>query len=488
MSTPEISAPMVGERGWTLTEVARVTGQFCPSAGADGCRIVARRPAYIGPHRTAACRQKGPSMSDDTGGLVLTPPARNYSPWYQWMTRLAATTHEDPLPEGDPAAIAGLAGAPPRPLAELLGPEPAPGPAQRRDARVGGLRRLPPGQDRLRHRGHHVGAGLPARPRRPRTAAPPGRPCWPATATGRASPRWSAWSTPTCPTPTTGCSWSAAATWCWRRTCAASASAWTGTPRTTTPATPIWSTPPWRAGTRWPRTSGTCGARLDVLEQHPLVDPARLGMVGISYGGTVTLFTAAVDSRVSRRRVVSGYFSSWAESHKMPWNMCGSQIMFGMLGRLEHEDLGALVAPRPLLVESGTEDDSCSRSPRPPSRCAGPVSSTSSWVRPIAWCTTSSRAGTSGTAPRPCPSSTAGSATAGLTPRRPRRRLTGPRSLGPLSRARRAARPRLGGLAQHLVERGLGADVAAARHPALGAAGARAVGASASAGSRCSRR
>ena len=32
-------------------------------------------------------------MSDDTGAgeLVLTPPARNYSPWYQWMTRLNAT-------------------------------------------------------------------------------------------------------------------------------------------------------------------------------------------------------------------------------------------------------------------------------------------------------------------------------------------------------------------------------------------------------------
>jgi hypothetical protein len=54
--------------------------------------------------------------------------------------------------------------------------------------------------------------------------------------------------------------------------------------------------------------------------------------------------------------VVSGYFSSWAESHKMPWNMCGSQVAFGMLGRLEHEDLGALIAPRPLLIESGTED------------------------------------------------------------------------------------------------------------------------------------
>jgi dienelactone hydrolase len=94
---------------------------------------------------------------------------------------------------------------------------------------------------------------------------------------------------------------------------------------------------------------------LDILTDHPLVDDSRIGMVGLSYGGTVTLFTAAYDERVAAA-VVSGYFCSWAESHKMPWNMCGSQVLHGMLGRLEHEDLGALVAPRPLLIESGTED------------------------------------------------------------------------------------------------------------------------------------
>jgi fermentation-respiration switch protein FrsA (DUF1100 family) len=37
--------------------------------------------------------------------------------------------------------------------------------------------------------------------------------------------------------------------------------------------------------------------------------------------------------------------------------MCGSQVLTGMLGQLEHVDLGALVAPRPMLLESGTEDD-----------------------------------------------------------------------------------------------------------------------------------
>jgi Dienelactone hydrolase family len=95
---------------------------------------------------------------------------------------------------------------------------------------------------------------------------------------------------------------------------------------------------------------------LDVLETHPLVDPARIGMAGLSYGATVTLFLAAWDERVTAA-VVSGFFSSWAESHKMPWNMCGSQVLPGMLGQLEHVDLGALVAPRALLVENGTGDD-----------------------------------------------------------------------------------------------------------------------------------
>jgi fermentation-respiration switch protein FrsA (DUF1100 family) len=53
---------------------------------------------------------------------------------------------------------------------------------------------------------------------------------------------------------------------------------------------------------------------------------------------------------------VSGFFSSWSEAHKMPLNMCGSQVLPGMLGQLEHVDLGALVSPRPLLIETGTDD------------------------------------------------------------------------------------------------------------------------------------
>jgi fermentation-respiration switch protein FrsA (DUF1100 family) len=98
-----------------------------------------------------------------------------------------------------------------------------------------------------------------------------------------------------------------------------------------------------------------CARALDVLGSHPLVDPDRIGVAGFSYVGTISHFLAASDPRVAAA-VVSGYFSSWAEAHKMPWNMCGSQVLPGMLGTMEHADLGALVAPRPLFVETGRDD------------------------------------------------------------------------------------------------------------------------------------
>jgi predicted esterase len=94
---------------------------------------------------------------------------------------------------------------------------------------------------------------------------------------------------------------------------------------------------------------------LDVLEQHELVDPTRLAAVGFSYGATLTLFLAARDARV-RAAVVSGYVSTWQASHRMPWNLCGSQVLPGLLEAIDHASLGALIAPRGLLVETGDED------------------------------------------------------------------------------------------------------------------------------------
>ena len=241
-------------------------------------------------------------LPDDSGGFD------------RWRTRFRVRLRRDP----GPVARAGSPG--------------------RRGHRRGGLRRLPASPGGVRHRGHHVGARLSAGPGRRGWRR--GRRCWPCTATDRAS-RGCAGSSPrrSARGATTPPSWPDRATWSWPRTCAASASGPTGTQPTTTAVTPTWSIRSWAGGTRSPRTCGIWPGALDVLEAHPLVDPARMGMVGFSYGGTVTLFLAALDPRVAAA-VVSGYFSSWAEAHKVPWNMCGSQVLFGMLGRMEHADRG----------------------------------------------------------------------------------------------------------------------------------------------------
>jgi hypothetical protein len=94
---------------------------------------------------------------------------------------------------------------------------------------------------------------------------------------------------------------------------------------------------------------------LDVLAAHPLVDPQRMGAAGLSYGATCTLFLAAIDERV-RAAVVACYLSSWLTAHTIPFNMCGSQILPGQIGALEHLDVASLIAPRALLAENGVDD------------------------------------------------------------------------------------------------------------------------------------
>jgi alpha-beta hydrolase superfamily lysophospholipase len=63
-------------------------------------------------------------------------------------------------------------------------------------------------------------------------------------------------------------------------------------------------------------------AALTFLAQQPGVDPGRLGLYGISYGGSTAIFTAAIDQRV--RAVVSvtgvGDGPRWMRGVRTPWD------------------------------------------------------------------------------------------------------------------------------------------------------------------------
>ncbi len=94
---------------------------------------------------------------------------------------------------------------------------------------------------------------------------------------------------------------------------------------------------------------------LDWLIGRSEVDAARIGAMGISGGGMHTLFSAALDPRISAC-AISGYLSSFAGS-VLYCNHCSCNVVPGLHRFGEMHDIAALVAPRPVLVESGTRDE-----------------------------------------------------------------------------------------------------------------------------------
>jgi dienelactone hydrolase len=93
---------------------------------------------------------------------------------------------------------------------------------------------------------------------------------------------------------------------------------------------------------------------VDYLRGRDEVDPDRIGCVGLSWGGTHTIYTAALDPRI-KVAVVSGYFSSFRDALIDRPN-CPCQYIPNILTVADLPDLVGLIAPRPLLVESGAED------------------------------------------------------------------------------------------------------------------------------------
>ena len=92
----------------------------------------------------------------------------------------------------------------------------------------------------------------------------------------------------------------------------------------------------------------------DYLSTRPEVDMSRLGIMGISGGGTTTFFTAAIDTRV-KAAVVSGYFNTFRDSI-LSLSHCIDNYIPNVLQYAEMYDIAGLIAPRALFIESGTED------------------------------------------------------------------------------------------------------------------------------------
>ena len=94
---------------------------------------------------------------------------------------------------------------------------------------------------------------------------------------------------------------------------------------------------------------------VDYIATRPELDASRVGCMGISGGGTATLFSAALEPRI-RAAMVSGYLNTFRDSIGSLAH-CVDNYVPGILNWAEMSDVGGLVAPRPLFVESGEKDN-----------------------------------------------------------------------------------------------------------------------------------
>jgi dienelactone hydrolase len=94
---------------------------------------------------------------------------------------------------------------------------------------------------------------------------------------------------------------------------------------------------------------------LDYIATRSDLDSSRVGCMGISGGGTATLFSTAIEPRL-RVAMVSGYLNTFRDSVGSLAH-CVDNYVPGILNWAEMYDIAGLIAPRPLFVESGEQDN-----------------------------------------------------------------------------------------------------------------------------------
>ena len=98
---------------------------------------------------------------------------------------------------------------------------------------------------------------------------------------------------------------------------------------------------------------------LDYIETREDCRRGSVAAFGVSGGGQATLWLSALDERIAVA-VVSGHLGTFQDSILLT-DGCSCNTVPQFLLWAEKGDVGALIAPRPLLVESGSEDDCYSR-------------------------------------------------------------------------------------------------------------------------------
>ncbi len=97
-----------------------------------------------------------------------------------------------------------------------------------------------------------------------------------------------------------------------------------------------------------------CLWSVELLARHEAVDAQRIGCVGLSYGGRMTMLTAALEPRI-KVCVISGALNVMQERISKPYS-CGAQIIPGLLKYGDVPEIASLIAPRVCVWEAGAQD------------------------------------------------------------------------------------------------------------------------------------
>ncbi len=94
---------------------------------------------------------------------------------------------------------------------------------------------------------------------------------------------------------------------------------------------------------------------VDFIEQQGIYDMEQLGCIGFSGGGMQTLWSAAQDDRI-KRCVISGYMYGYRDSLLELNGNCNCNYVPHLFEHLDMGDIGALIAPRQVVIQSCRKD------------------------------------------------------------------------------------------------------------------------------------
>ena len=94
---------------------------------------------------------------------------------------------------------------------------------------------------------------------------------------------------------------------------------------------------------------------IDYVQTREDCIPNLIGCAGFSGGGLQTLWASALDKRI-KCAVISGYLYGHKESLLDMYTNCSCNYVPHLCEYVDMGDIAALIAPRPLLVETGTKD------------------------------------------------------------------------------------------------------------------------------------